>query len=247
MARAGATHHARSWSATRATCGRRDGAQQVIRDWVERGGRWSPCTARTRRSTSTADGWARAARSPAVDRHARLAVHRPPADRARTSSRTSHPTTGSSPASSRSRPTDELYLNEYPDRDGARSRCCRPRISGDARGFVEADWNDTDPDHLVMYLRPLGDGAVLYNTLGHCRGHYDMVPLKDYYPQRRSLLVGPAGVLRVAAPLAALGARRDVVTSTIEGARWTLTPRSTARHAPQHGAHPAVRGGRRAG
>ncbi len=32
-----------------------------------------------------------------------------------------------------------------------------------------------------MYLRPLGDGAVLYNTLGHCRSHYDMVPLKDYY------------------------------------------------------------------
>ena len=33
-----------------------------------------------------------------------------------------------------------------------------------------------------MYLRPLGDGAVLYNTLGHCRGHYDMVPAIDYYP-----------------------------------------------------------------
>jgi hypothetical protein len=23
---------------------------------------------------------------------------------------------------------------------------------------------------------------VLYNTLGHCRGHYDMVPVVDYYP-----------------------------------------------------------------
>ena len=33
-----------------------------------------------------------------------------------------------------------------------------------------------------MYLRPLGDGAVLYNTLGHCRGHYDMVPVVDHYP-----------------------------------------------------------------
>jgi hypothetical protein len=22
----------------------------------------------------------------------------------------------------------------------------------------------------------------LYNTLGHCRGHYDMVPLKDWWP-----------------------------------------------------------------
>ncbi len=34
-----------------------------------------------------------------------------------------------------------------------------------------------------MYLRPLGDGAVLYNTLGHCRGHYDMVPVVAYYPK----------------------------------------------------------------
>ena len=34
-----------------------------------------------------------------------------------------------------------------------------------------------------MYLRPLGRGAVLYNTLGHCRGHYDMRPVMDYYPQ----------------------------------------------------------------
>jgi hypothetical protein len=30
--------------------------------------------------------------------------------------------------------------------------------------------------------RALGDGSVLYNTLDHCRGHYDMVPVLDYYP-----------------------------------------------------------------
>jgi uncharacterized protein len=34
----------------------------------------------------------------------------------------------------------------------------------------------------VMYLRPLGNGAVLYNTLGHCRSHFDMVPVKDWWP-----------------------------------------------------------------
>ena len=54
--------------------------------------------------------------------------------------------------------------------------------SGDARGFVEHDWTEGPDRHLVMYLRELGDGAVLYNTLGHCRGHYDMVPVVDYYP-----------------------------------------------------------------
>ncbi len=55
--------------------------------------------------------------------------------------------------------------------------------SGEARGFVESDWTTGPDHHLVMYLRELGDGAVLYNTLGHCRGHYDMVPVVDYYPK----------------------------------------------------------------
>jgi len=49
-------------------------------------------------------------------------------------------------------------------------------------GFADSDWTTTDPTQLVMYLRPLGDGAVLYNTLGHCRSHYDMTPVKQYYP-----------------------------------------------------------------
>ena len=24
---------------------------------------------------------------------------------------------------------------------------------------------------------------MLYNTLGHCRGHWDMQPMMDFYPQ----------------------------------------------------------------
>ena len=80
---------------------------------------------------------------------------------------------------------DELYLCEHADRD-ALVPLLHTTWSGDARGFVEHDWtvaDGVDPEqHLVMYLRPLGEGAVLYNTLGHCRGHYDMVPVVDYYP-----------------------------------------------------------------
>lgn len=34
----------------------------------------------------------------------------------------------------------------------------------------------------VLYERKLGEGAVLYLTLGHCRGHYDLQPLAGYYP-----------------------------------------------------------------
>ena len=76
---------------------------------------------------------------------------------------------------------DELYLCEYHDREQLQP-LLQTHYSGDAAGFVEGDWHGADA-HLVMYLRPLGAGAVLYNTLGHCRGHYDMQPVMDYYPQ----------------------------------------------------------------
>jgi type 1 glutamine amidotransferase len=77
---------------------------------------------------------------------------------------------------------DELYLSEFADRN-ALQPLLHTVWSGEARGFVESDWTTGDDHHLVMYLRPLGAGAVLYNTLGHCRGHYDMVPLVPYYPK----------------------------------------------------------------
>jgi type 1 glutamine amidotransferase len=77
---------------------------------------------------------------------------------------------------------DELYLSEYADRDALHA-LLHTTWQGDAKGFVEADWTNCDPTHLVMYLRDLGQGSILYNTLGHCRGHYDMAPVLDYYPR----------------------------------------------------------------
>jgi type 1 glutamine amidotransferase len=76
---------------------------------------------------------------------------------------------------------DELYLSEYHEREKLQP-LLETEYSGDAKGFVEADWSHTK-QQLVMYLRPLGQGAVLYNTLGHCRGHYDMRPVMDFYPK----------------------------------------------------------------
>jgi type 1 glutamine amidotransferase len=35
----------------------------------------------------------------------------------------------------------------------------------------------------ILYLRKFGEGAVLYCSLGHCRGHYDLRPLADFWPQ----------------------------------------------------------------
>ena len=77
---------------------------------------------------------------------------------------------------------DELYLCEYHNQENLHT-LLHTDWNGEARGFVESDWTNDEKRRLVMYLRPLGDGCVLYNTLGHCRGHYDMRPLTDYYPK----------------------------------------------------------------
>ncbi len=76
---------------------------------------------------------------------------------------------------------DELYLMEHADRD-VLEVLLHTHWSGEAEGFAESDWTSGSDEHVVQYLRPLGEGAVLYNTLGHCRGHYDMVPLHDFHP-----------------------------------------------------------------
>ena len=74
---------------------------------------------------------------------------------------------------------DELYLCEY---HGEIRPLLETRFSGVAHGFVEKDWPGDEP-RWVMYLHPEEQGEVLYLTLGHCRGHYDMKPVMDYYPQ----------------------------------------------------------------
>lgn len=76
---------------------------------------------------------------------------------------------------------DELYLSEYHDR-AQLVPLLETHYRGSAAGFVESDWSAADR-HLVSYLRPFGRGAVLYNTLGHCRGHHDMRPVMDWYPR----------------------------------------------------------------
>jgi type 1 glutamine amidotransferase len=74
---------------------------------------------------------------------------------------------------------DELYLSEY---QGENEALLETRFVGEAPGFVERVWREDVP-HLVLYLRRVGRGGVLYNTLGHCRGHYDMRPILDFYPR----------------------------------------------------------------
>lgn len=73
--------------------------------------------------------------------------------------------------------TDELYhLETHGDLHVLLETECRE----EGTGFAEAA--AAPGVHPVMYLKPHGAGGVLYNTLGHCRGHYDLQPMLDWWP-----------------------------------------------------------------
>lgn len=73
--------------------------------------------------------------------------------------------------------TDEEYLVET---YGELDVMLHTDFEGEATGFVEDKWEKRR--HPIFYQKTFGKGAVLYLTLGHCRGHYDMQPLMDFYP-----------------------------------------------------------------
>lgn len=88
---------------------------------------------------------------------------------------------------------DELYLSRI---HGDIHQLLYTNFTGEATGFMEANWDDDEPRPLY-YINKVGDGEVLYLNLGHCRGHYDMQlgtefdkdqqpigikPMMDYYP-----------------------------------------------------------------
>lgn len=73
--------------------------------------------------------------------------------------------------------TDELYLLET---YGPLHVLLQTRFDGEAPGFTEDKWPSAV--HPVFYIKSHGSGAVLYLTLGHCRGHYDLQPMMDYWP-----------------------------------------------------------------
>ena len=159
-----------------------EGAQRAVRDWVESGGRW---LALHGTNAALVLGGPNGVDSPRAfplwveTLGSQFVAHPPIAPYTVEVTAPDHwLVAGIEPFET----DDELYLSEYHDRE-ALEPLLHTTWQGDARGFVESDWTTTDSRHLVMYLRPLGQGAVLYNTLGHCRGHYDMTPMLDYYPR----------------------------------------------------------------
>lgn len=73
--------------------------------------------------------------------------------------------------------TDELY---HVEQHGDLHVLLDTECTVEGRNFAEGD--EAPGVHPVMYIKARGQGGVLYNTLGHCRGHYDMQPMLDWWP-----------------------------------------------------------------
>lgn len=73
---------------------------------------------------------------------------------------------------------DELYLCRIL---GDLETLLYTDFTGEATGFIDSDWPDNER-RPVYYINKVGKGEVLYLNLGHCRGHWDMKPVADYYP-----------------------------------------------------------------
>jgi uncharacterized protein len=74
---------------------------------------------------------------------------------------------------------DELYLCEL---QGSNCVLLHTHYNGKAqRGFPDREWFSDEP-RPVLYLHRHGAGEVLYFTLGHCRGRFDMQPYIEEYP-----------------------------------------------------------------
>ena len=162
-----------------------EAAQQAIRSWVEGGGRWLALHGTNSALDLSGPKGVEAPRCFPLwaDTLGSQFVAHPPIQpyRVDVSTPDNWLVAGITPFET----NDELYLSEHSDR-ASLLPLLHTIWGGEATGFAEADWSAEtrgNDQHLVMYLRGLGAGAVLYNTLGHCRGHYDMVPRMAYYPR----------------------------------------------------------------
>jgi uncharacterized protein len=72
---------------------------------------------------------------------------------------------------------DELYLSNT---TAPIETLIQTRFEGKATGFIAENWEETVVP--IVYTRALGRGQITYNALGHCRGHYDLPGMVDFYP-----------------------------------------------------------------
>ncbi|NMG42490.1 ThuA domain-containing protein [Aromatoleum toluvorans] len=153
-------------------------AQEALRDWVRRGGRWFALHGTNSILRFLEDGRIDAPRwAPLfMDTLGSMFLAHPPigAFRVEPTGRRHALVAGIEPFEV----VDEMYLSET---YAPLEVLLDAEFEGDAGRFVHKQW--PRQRHPVFYLRKLGDGEILYLTLGHCRGHYDLQPMVDYYPQ----------------------------------------------------------------
>jgi type 1 glutamine amidotransferase len=74
---------------------------------------------------------------------------------------------------------DELYLSRT---TAPITTLMETRFAGEATGFTHSQWEETRVP--ILYTRDIGKGRIVYNTLGHCRGHHDLPGMVDFYPHK---------------------------------------------------------------
>ena len=72
---------------------------------------------------------------------------------------------------------DELYLSATTSPIDV---LMQTQFEGEVPGFVDSQWPKTVVP--ILYTREFGQGMIVYNTLGHCRGHYDLPGIRDFNP-----------------------------------------------------------------
>jgi len=153
--------------------------QRTLRQWVEDGGRWLALHATSAAIELQPDGLVD---TPPVfpllaETLGNRFVSHPPLGSFRVEvSDPSHPVTqGIEPFETE----DELYLCEY---HGPLTPLLEACYGGTPRGYVAREW--PEERRVIAYIKELGRGGVLYLTLGHCAGRWDMRPLFDEFPRR---------------------------------------------------------------
>ena len=152
-------------------------AQEVLRDWLAGGGRWYALHGTNSILRLLEDGTWDAPRWAPLYMNllgSQFISHPPIEPYLVTVADPEHPlVTAVEPFET----SDELYhLETHGDLHVLlETECTEP-----GTGFVEAD--AAPGTHPVFYLKDHGKGGVLYLTLGHCRGHYDLQPLMEWWP-----------------------------------------------------------------
>ncbi|MCH7833163.1 MAG: ThuA domain-containing protein, partial [Proteobacteria bacterium] len=77
---------------------------------------------------------------------------------------------------------DEPYYCEF---YGEHKVLLEANYRSPSSGYVRSDFGTERDSQPQMYLHQVGEGEVLYLTLGHCSGKYDMQPILDVAPVNR--------------------------------------------------------------